>query len=520
MTIASPLKSIRWKMSLLASAMLGSVLLIFVFYLVSQLQNVLSDNVDAELKVKTHELSQTIKAFQETQSPGGNIHFAAIKVLGFEVEPDSDASLELADRQWLRLIDRYDLDRDYVSVIGLDGAVLASNQDIPGSVQQEFRGMFIDQPRIRPVWRTIEHNGSDLRVLQQMILARDEPHYLIQIATPMVSVGQFFEGRILPIVVSIVVVIGLFSLVGLLLANQILQPVRKIAQAAEELTHKDLSQRVGVEETDQEMRFLVKAFNNMTQRLETAFKELSEMTGRIAHELKTPLAVIKGEGQAALRQDRKPEDYRAVIESSIAETDRMLQVINDLLLDADIAYDRHNVSPDPISLGLFLEDICKKSQILSEPKSIQVDLELPQQEITIYGDRTHLRRMFFNLMDNAIKASPPKTSVQITATIEKGGVLISIKDEGPGISPNALPDVFYPQQGASVDHGAKHPFPRGNGLGLRLCWVIARAHRGKLHAANHERGGAVFSVFLPADLGTKAATSMLALFASNIVTIP
>lgn len=71
-----------------------------------------------------------------------------------------------------------------------------------------------------------------------------------------------------------------------------------------------------------------------------------------------------------------------------------------------------------------------------------------------------------------------------------------------------------------VGHVAKHPFPRGNGLGLRLCWVIARACRGKLHAGNHKRGGAVFSMMLLINIGTGPVTSMLALFASIIVTIP
>ncbi len=494
-----PWKSIRWKMSILAAVVLGGVLLIFVYYLFFQLQNVLSHNLDAELKVKARALAQTIKAFQDTKSPGGDIHFAAIKILGFDIEPRTDEPLDLADRQWLRLIDRYDLHRDYVAVIGLDGKVLATNRELPGEVREEFRGMFTERPRIRPVWNTISRGDDDLRALQLMILARDEPHYLIQIATPRVTVGQFFQGRIWGIAVSIVIVIALFSLVGLLLANRILRPVRQIARTAEALTHEDLSRRIEVGETDREMRFLVNAFNKMTGRLDAAFKHLAGMTGRIAHELKTPLAVIKGEGQAALRRERRPEEYRAVIESGIAETDRMLRVIDDLLLDADIAYDRELFNPEPIELAGFLEDIYRKSQILAEPESIRMELRPPREKLVVNGDRTHLRRLFFNLIDNAIKAGPPGSTVTISARREGRGVLISVEDRGTGIAPEDLPGIFRRESASSGKPDGPDGYPRGSGLGLRLCRVIARAHRGELRVASRPGEGSVFSLYLPVE---------------------
>jgi len=117
MRFINPWKSIRLKMSILAAIILGGILFFYSFYLFVQLQNVLSRNLDAELKVKALELAKTIKAFQDTKSPGGDIHYAAIKVLNFDIDLEQRQNLNIADRQWLRLIDRYELNRDYVSVL-------------------------------------------------------------------------------------------------------------------------------------------------------------------------------------------------------------------------------------------------------------------------------------------------------------------------------------------------------------------------------------------------------------------
>jgi two-component system, OmpR family, heavy metal sensor histidine kinase CusS len=497
MRFINPWKSIRLKMSIFAAIVLGGILFFYSFYLFLQLQNVLSRNLDAELKVKALELAKTIKAFQETKSPGGDIHYAAIKVLNFDIDLEQRQNLNIADRQWFRLIDRYGLNQDYISVLSLEGKILASSGNLPPEVQDKLTGMSTNRAHVQTVWHTFSYNGTEMRALQMTILARDKPHYYIQIATPLVTVDQFLQGRLWGIVLSMVIVVVLFSLVGLLLANQILRPVRKITETAESMTHEDLSRRVEVTDVDVEMLFLVNAFNKMTERLESSFKHMADMTAQMAHELKTPLAVIKGEGQMALRRSLSAEEYRGVLESGIVETEKMLKVIDDLLIAANVTYDKEIFQLEPVELSTFLEDIHQKSQILSEPKGVHIKLRLPDQCVVINGDKIHLRRIFFNLIDNAIEHSPSGKTVWISEVIEGESVLISVQDEGEGIEKEDLPRIFERTFKKKKRDNRKDKNRIGSGLGLYLCQIIAEAHRGEIFVKSETGKGSTFSLRLP-----------------------
>jgi signal transduction histidine kinase len=226
---------------------------------------------------------------------------------------------------------------------------------------------------------------------------------------------------------------------------------------------------------------------------------MAGMTADIAHELKTPLAVIRGEGQIALRRQRSSTEYREVIESGIVETEKMLQVIDDLLTAANITYDKDIFQLETIVLSTFLQDIHRKSEILSEPKNIAMELLMADRDILVYGDKIHLRRLFFNLIDNAIKTSPSGSVVPISVSYENGGVYVSVKDEGEGIAPENLPHIFertFMRKKIGTD-GEKQ---QGSGLGLYLCRVIAEAHHGSITVESEVGRGSVFTLFLPGNV--------------------
>lgn len=491
-------RSIRLKMSLLAAVILGGILVLYSFYIFVQLENVLSRNLDAELRVKAYELAKTIKAFQETRTPGGDIHYSALKVLSFDIK-DREGAPGLANRQWYRLIDRYDLHTDHIMIRGLDGKVLAFSENIPSEVEERFKKIFTERPRIESVWSDVDHNGQKLRALQMLVLARDEPHYFIQIATDVVTVNQFLEGRLWAIAVSILIVVVLFSLAGLASAQHMLRPVREITEVAERLTHEDLSRRVEISDVDDEMLFLVKAFNGMIERLEVAFKHMAGMVSQMAHELKTPLTVIKGEAQTALRRERPVEKYKKVLESNIAESEKMLRVVDDLLVASNIEYDKEIFQFKKLDLKELLREIARKSRILADPKNMRIELVLGDEEMVINGDELHLSRLFYNLIDNAIKYSRSGSVVRICAMSGNGHVEVTVSDEGEGISDEDLPRIFERTYKRKKTRARKQRFSGGAGLGLHLCRKIAEAHRGELTVESRPGFGSEFTLVLPLD---------------------
>ncbi len=495
MKIIKP-NSIRIKMGIFSTIILGSILILYSLYHYYQLQEILYSNFDAELKVKAHELGKTIKAFQKTKSPGGDIHYAALKVLSFDVDKDQHYPVTLADRQWFRLVDRYDLNKAYVSILSLDGQELATSANMPKGFREQIHKLFEKHRRIRSTWDHVTYNGTKLRVLQMMMFARDEPHYLIQIATPVTTINEILQNRLWGFILSIPVVMIFFSLTGFFLANQILRPIRKITKTAENLTHKDLSQRVEVTKVDTEMFFLVNAFNKMIERLEESFRHITSISSHIAHELKTPLTIIKGEGQTVLyRRDQSLGNYRSIIESNVIETERMLRVIDDLLIVTNISYNKEIFHFKPVRLTQFLNDIYQKSQILAEPKKIQIDFNFPQHEIVVNIDPVHLRRFFFNLIDNAIKYNYPGGKVKIFTKLQGDEVFVSVQDNGAGIAPEELPYIFEHPFQKKLHNCKKSKGQTGTGLGLYLCKIIAEAHQGKLIVESNEKGS-IFSLLL------------------------
>lgn len=488
-------RSIRLKMGVLSTIALGTILILYSLHLYYQLQEVLYRNLDAELEVKAHELGKTIRAFQDTKSPGGDIHYAALKVLNFDIDMDQDNPISLANRQWFRLANRYDLDKDYISIRSLDGEVLATNADMPSEIGDQFTRLLRKHRHIRSTWDFVTYEETEMRVIQMTMFARDKPHYLLQIATPMTRVNDLLQDRFWGIALSIPVVMVLFSLIGFIFSNQILLPVRKITETAERLTHEDLSQRVKVANVDSEMLFLVETFNKMIERLEASFKHMASITAHIAHELKTPLAIIRGEGQTILRHHgQSAAEYRAVIQSGIAETERMLRVIDDLLIITNISYDKEIFNFEPMKLTEFLEDIYQKSQILAEPKNIRIDFQYSAKDIVINGDPLHLRRFFFNIIDNAIKYSSPGSVIKIFTEFKNSGIFISVQDEGEGISSEDLPYIFEYTFQKRLNENQK---PAGAGLGLHLCRAIAEAHHGRIIVDSKPGKGSVFSLALP-----------------------
>jgi len=276
--------------------------------------------------------------------------------------------------------------------------------------------------------------------------------------------------------------------------GKILGPVKEVAKTAESITHEDLSRRVSMENVSEEAQYLVKAFNDMISRLEAAFAYITESSSYIAHELKTPLAIIRGEAEVVLKKERGKEEYKKVILGSLEETRRMLKIIEDLLLLTRVNYRSGDMVLSPLDLSQFVMVLHEKAKILAAQKNITVHIQSPETTALVNADEQTLRRLFLNLIDNAIKYTPQDGRVDIVAHFDAERVRISIADTGIGIDQENLPRLF--DKFFRIEGKIKDTTP-SSGLGLSIAQSIAKLHQGEIAVSSQVGKGTIFTVDLP-----------------------
>jgi signal transduction histidine kinase len=261
----------------------------------------------------------------------------------------------------------------------------------------------------------------------------------------------------------------------------------------DDISHKDLNRRIPDMAADAEMRRLIHSCNAMLERLEKSFAHVNEFSSHVAHELKTPLAIIRGEMELALSETRDPAEYERVITVSLEEVDRLIRIIKDLLLLARLDYNPDVFQFEKIDLTAFLEEIYEYTSILAEQKKLESALHLPGDGGFVEGDKVHLRRLFLNLINNAVKFTPEGGKINISLAVSGRTAEIRVADTGVGIAEDDLRKIFD----KFFRSGSQHQAEPGSGLGLSMARSIARAHQGDINVTSRLGEGAEFLVTLP-----------------------
>jgi heavy metal sensor kinase len=279
---------------------------------------------------------------------------------------------------------------------------------------------------------------------------------------------------------------------GWWLSGRALQPVKEITAAALSISIENLSQRLPVPSTGDEIADLTEVLNTMLARLESAVRTLSQFVADASHEFRTPLAVIRTTAELALRRSRSPEAYRDSLQEIGAEAERMTALVEDLLILARSDAGAADMPLSPLDLRDVLEDAIREMRSLAEFRGLQIKPNL--HPAVIAGNRVALHRAFLVLLDNAVKYSAEGGEVRVTLT--EGG--LTIQDFGAGIPEADLPHIFkrFYQADRARSHG-------GYGLGLSLAESIVKAHGGAIEVSSRFGEGSSFRVVFP---GLKSAS--------------
>jgi heavy metal sensor kinase len=294
-------------------------------------------------------------------------------------------------------------------------------------------------------------------------------------------------------VYSVPLILAISVAVGWYLARRALKPFEEITRTAEKITYENLNAQLLTEHKEEEIQRLVHSFNGMVRRLNESFQQMRKFNADAAHELRTPLAILQGETEVALRSPNLPDEIRLVLASNLEELDRLKRIVNDMLTIAEAEAGRQVLLKDPVDMKPLLEDLVDQMRLLGMDRNVQIELEC-NREIWIDADKLWIRRAIINLLDNAIKYSKDGGVIRVTATSQHFWMYLEIRDFGIGISPEDLPHIFDRLYRADP---ARSRDSGGAGLGLALVKWIVEAHKGNISVESQADSGSCFRITLP-----------------------
>lgn len=325
-------------------------------------------------------------------------------------------------------------------------------------------------------------------VLTRTMLVRNQP-FTLQIGASRAEMHRALE-LLQALLMSLVpVVIAVSCLGGAWLSRRALKPVDEITSAARAIGIENLACRLPAPGTGDELERLTETWNATLARLESAVAVLWSFAGDASHELRTPVAVIRTSAELALRREREPEAYRESLREIAAESERMTQLVEDLLCLARRDSRDAGMPMGPIDLRDVLNDAVREVQGLAEARDICIRVVPRAEDATIAGNPAALRRLFLALLDNALKYSAAGTEVSASIVDKEGRVVGVVEDHGIGIAAEDMPHIFqrfYRANKARSDDG--------HGLGLSLAQSIAAAHSAVIEVTSEPDRGSVFQV--------------------------
>jgi heavy metal sensor kinase len=288
---------------------------------------------------------------------------------------------------------------------------------------------------------------------------------------------------------------------GWWLMKKSLAPVARLTHAAEKISAHNLSERLPQAGSGDELDRLTEVFNGMLARLDDSFNRTREFTLHASHELKTPLTVLCGETETALRDESLSFAERERAASLLDELRRLARIVDGLTLLAKADAGQITLNLEPVRLDELVRDNFADAQILAEPHGIRVELATCE-EIAVRGDRHRLRQLLLNLADNAVKYNRPQG--RVTMSLRRAGdtAEFTIANSGPGIPPDVLPRVFDRFFRGDPAHS---PTVDGCGLGLSIVQWIVSAHNGSVKIESVPSKITTVTVCLPIAVEAKSA---------------
>jgi heavy metal sensor kinase len=343
-------------------------------------------------------------------------------------------------------------------------------------------------------FETLEGLGPyPVRVLTQPVREAGRVSSLIQVGMSLESVAVA-RRRFLLVMATVLPLALLFAGGGgWLLAQRALRPVDRMTDAARRISAEHLDERLDTTGSGDELDRLAATLNEMLGRLDAAFRQVRQFSADASHELQTPLTILKGELEVALRVPRSPDEYQRVLASALEESERIARLVEGLLLLSRADAGVLRMDRQPVDLAELVAEVGESAWVLAEAQGVALEFK-SVAPVTIDGDRAHLRRLLLNLVDNGIKYTPAGGRVALSLQCDGEWAALRVADTGTGLAPEEQERIFqrFYRTPEAVAQGKE-----GSGLGLCIARSIAEAHGGRICVESSPGHGSTFTVFLP-----------------------
>jgi heavy metal sensor kinase len=331
----------------------------------------------------------------------------------------------------------------------------------------------------------IPERNQNVRILYTVI----GPSILLQLGQSMEITSRFVEA-FRKIFTAVLVVLILFSgAIGWFMARRAVSGLANVTRTARQISEGTLDQRVPVKPRGDEIDQLATTFNQMLDRIQQLVTGIKEMSDNIAHDLKSPITRIRGIAEVTLTTGGTLDDFHNMGASIIEECDRLLDMINTMLVISKTEAGVDNLEPELMDIARVVKEACELFSPMAEDKNIRLICNT-QENLPVKGDIRLIQRMIANILDNSIKYTDMAGKVEVLAALNhQRQIVVTVKDTGIGISQQDLPHIFE-----RFYRGDQSRSQGGTGLGLSLARTIARAHGGDISVTSQPGKGSTFTI--------------------------
>jgi len=323
---------------------------------------------------------------------------------------------------------------------------------------------------------TILPDGSVLQVGQ----STEEREALLE------TFREVFAGFMIP-----AIILGIGG--GSFLAYRALRPVRSLIQTIRSVSTGKMDARVPASQTRDELYELVSLFNSMLEKIETLIKGMHGSLDAVAHDLRTPLARLRGTAEMTLRSEQTQDASREALADCVEEADRILTMLNTLMDISEAETGAMKLQMENINISELIKDTVELYAHVAEDKNVSLHASSPD-DLFLSADANRMRQVMANLMDNAVKYTPSGGRIDLEAFQRDHQAVITIKDTGAGISSEDTPKIWN-----RLYRGDQSCSQRGLGLGLSLVKAVVQAHNGRIEVSSKPGGGSLFTLYLPVE---------------------